>query len=640
MRSAINHLTVYVLVALALLGASPARVFCADADSDLGSLSLSELANVDVTSVSKSTQSLQQAAASIFVITHDAIRASAASNVMEALRLAPNLLVTQLSASSFVIAARGFGGNPVAQSFSNKLLVLIDGRSVYSPLYSGVYSDSVDVPLEDIDRIEVISGPGATLWGANAMNGVVNIITRSAYGSHEDYADLGAGNQTQFGDARLGGALGEGGAIRVYGMGFHRATEELGPGLNARDEWGKAQGGFRADWTHGHDEWTLQGDLYKALEDDPSGQDGLLAGANVIARYRRHEQISDFQAQFYVDQSERFGPLNQGAFVLHTYDLELQESLEMGRNHWVFGGGERLNSYAITDTSTLLFVPAEHRLSLGNVFIEDTLAVSRRVDLTAGFKMEDDPYSGWSSLPDVRLTWLATDRTTYWAAASRAIRSPTPFDTDVVEKIGPMLALRGNHNFDPEMLDAYQIGMRAQPLQALSFALTAFDHEYDKLRTIEPAGPDEFFPLLFDNLLKAQTQGVEFWANWQVRDGWLISPGATWQHEHFTFKPGSSALLGPSTATDDPSIHANLNSTLQLPGKIQLFASLRYVGALPAPALAAYVDADARIARAFGAHWEASIAGVNLLHGERAEFAVPNGERISRSVFAEIRWKR
>jgi len=160
------------------------------------------------------------------------------------------------------------------------------------------------------------------------------------------------------------------------------------------------------------------------------------------------------------------------------------------------------------------------------------------------------------------------------------------------------------------------------------------------LRTIEPAAPGQFFPLQFDNLLKAQAQGVEFWANWQVQDGWLISPGATWQHEHFTFKPGSSALLGPSTATDDPSIHANLNSTLQLPGNFQLFASLRYIGALPAPALAAYVDADARFARAFGAHWEVSIAGVNLLHGERAEFAAPNGERISRSVFAEIRWKR
>src|ERR1700678_4242609 len=199
-------------------------------EEDLTRLSLQDLANVEVTSVSKAPEELQRAAASIYVITHEQIVRSGATRLMDALRLAPNLLVTQTSATNYVISARGFGGNPAAQNFSNKLLMLIDGRSVYTPLYSGIYSDAQDVMLEDVDRIEVISGPGATLWGANAMNGVVNIITRSAYNTKGAYADLGGGNQTQFGDARLGGSVDESGAARLYGLAFHRAAEQLSSG--------------------------------------------------------------------------------------------------------------------------------------------------------------------------------------------------------------------------------------------------------------------------------------------------------------------------------------------------------------------------------------------------------------------------
>lgn len=610
-----------------------------ESDADLGELSLSALANVEVTSVSKTNESLQQAAASIFVITHDAIRASAATNVIEALRLAPNLLITQLTANSFIISARGFGGNPAAQSFANKLLVLIDGRSVYTPLYSGVYADTIDVPLEDIERIEVISGPGATLWGANAMNGVVNIITRPAFGSTGGYADLGGGNQSQFADARWGGALGQSGSGRIYALGFHRAAETLGSGQDAHDGWGKGQGGFRYDFTHDHDDVTLQGDLYRALQDTPSGQDGLLVGSNLLARYQRHEEISDFKAQVYFDQNERVGPAGQGAFVVHTYDLELQEALVLGSHHLVFGGGERLNSYGITSTSTLIFAPEHRNLTLGNAFIEDTLTLSPRLNLSAGLKLEDDPFAGFSPLPDLRMTWMPSSQVTLWAAASRAIRSPTPFDTDVQERIGPMLGLHGIADFRPETLIAYQAGIRAQPLAPLSLSLTAFDHHYDQLRTIEPVAPDAFFPLHWDNLLKAHTRGLELWATWQVQDWWSLSPGVAWQHEDFTFKPGSSALLGPSESTDDPSVHANLESIMQLSNRWRLYASFRYVGALPAPRLGALVDADARLGRTLGEHWEVSVAGSNLLHREQVQFAAPSGERIYRSIAAELRWR-
>jgi iron complex outermembrane receptor protein len=610
----------------------------ASAPADLSDLSLTALSNLEVTSVSKSSESLQQASASIYVITHDAIRASAATNVIQALRLAPNILVTQLTASSYVISARGFGGNPAAQSFANKILVLIDGRSVYTPLYSGVYADAIDVPLEEIDRIEVISGPGATLWGANAMNGVVNIITRSAYSSKGSYADLGAGNQSQFGDARWGDSVGRG-AARIYALGFHEATEQLSSGERAHDEWEKYQGGFRYDFSHDHDDLTVQGDLYRALENDPSGQDGLLVGANLLARYQRHEGFSDFQAQAYFDQNERIGPLNQGGFVVHTYDLELQESLTLGRNRLIVGGGERFYSYGITSTSSLIFEPEHRDLSLGNIFLEDSLALPLRLTVTGGLKLEDDPFSGWSALPDLRFSWLANDRTTLWAAASRAIRSPTPFDTDVLEKIGPMVGLQGASDFRNEKLNAYQFGVRSQPLAQLSLSLAAYEHQYDDIRTIEPAAADVFFPLHWANLLQVEAHGLEFWATWQVAQWLSLSPGAAWEHQRFAFKSGASGLLGPAAATDDPSVHANLDSMIQLPGNVQLYASLRYVGAAPAPALAAYVDADARIGRKIGESWEVSIAGTNLLHGEHLQFAAPNGEKIYRSVLAEIRWR-
>lgn len=472
------------------------------------------------------------------------------------------------------------------------------------------------------------------------MNGVVNIITRSAYSSKGAYADLGGGNQTQFAGARLGGAVDESGAARLYGLAFHRAAEQLSSGEDAHDGWGKAQGGFRYDFTQAHDEITFQGDLYRALQDTPLDQDGLLVGANLLARYQRHEESSDFKTQFYFDQNERFGPSGQGGFVVHTYDLELQEALALGNQRLVFGGGERLNGYEITSTSTLIFAPEHRDLTLGDAFIEDTLAISHRASVTAGLKLEDDPFAGWSPLPDLRLTLLPTDRITLWTAASRAIRAPTPFDTDVLEKIGPTVGLQGNRDLRPEELTAYQAGVRAQPMAPLSFSLTVFDHHYDELRTIEPAAPEVFFPLHWDNLLKADTHGLELWATWQVQDWWSLSPGVAWQHERFVFKPGASGLLGVSEATDDPSVHAGLNSMMQLPGSIQVFCSFRYVGASPEPALAAFVEADVRVARTFGAHWEISVAGNNLIHDEHAEFAAPSGERIYRSVAAEIRWRR
>src|ERR1700733_498192 len=430
---------------------------------ELSGMSLEELANVPVTSVSKSEEPLRTAPAAIYVITHDDIARSGASSVPEALRLAPNLLVTRLSASDYVISARGFGGNPGDQSFSDKLLVLIDGRSVYSPLYSGVYLDAQDVMLEDVDRIEVISGPGATLWGANAMNGVINIITRSADVTDGGLVRAAGGNNEKNGAARYGGKIDDDTSYRIYGMGFQREAMQLPDRSSADDGWSKGQAGFRIDRHTASDSSTVQGDLYRATQNVAQQLDGMIDGANLLGRWKHQfSDQSELQLQAYYDLTERYGPPpGAGAFVLRTYDVELQQSLALGSAHkLIWGAGERINDYDITDTATLLFVPPNRALTLGNVFAQDTVALSSALSATAGIKLEDDPYSGWSALPDARLSWTLNDINQLWAAASRAIRSPTPFDVDVVELLwaGGTVGLTGNPQFQPEKVWAYEIG--------------------------------------------------------------------------------------------------------------------------------------------------------------------------------------
>ena len=556
-------------------------------EEDLTRLSLQDLANVEVISVSKAPEELQRAAASIYVITHDQIVRSGATRLMDALRLAPNLLVTQTSSSNYVISARGFGGNPTAQNFSNKLLMLIDGRSVYTPLYSGIYSDAQDVMLEDVDRIEVISGPGATLWGANAMNGVINVITRASYLTQGTFVDAAAGNQDHDLSARYGGRVNGELAYRVYGAEYHRDAEWVAaPAGSAHDGWYKGQGGFRADWSTDTDSATVQGDIYRGIEQQPMETDGSIVGADVLTRYQHRTERADLQAQAYFDQTERFAAAGGDGYVLHTYDLEIQQGIEAwAHQRVIWGAGERVNSYSIANIGNLLFEPPRRNLTIGDAFIQDTISLGRSLDFTAGFKMENDPYWGWTPLPDLRATWDIGDRTAVWAAASKAIRSPTPFDDDVVEKLtNGSIGLVGNRDFRPEQVKAYETGARIAAADTLSFSLTVFYNDYDDLRTIELSSPATFFPLYWGNLMRGDTYGVEGWANWQVTPWWRLSPGFTALHEQLRFKPGSAGLLGTTEAGDDASSYANLASSMDLSHHVALEAAFRYVGALPDPA--------------------------------------------------------
>jgi iron complex outermembrane recepter protein len=618
----------------------PIRAWGDPAADDLTRMSLADLAKVDVTSVSKASEALQRAPASIYVISHDDIARSGVTSVPEALRLAPNLLVTQTSSSAYFISARGFGGNPDAQNFSNKLLILIDGRTVYTPLYSGIYANTLDVLLEDVDRIEVISGVGATLWGANAMNGVINIITRSSYLTQGGFVDAGAGTQDQLAGARFGARADGETTYRVYGFGFHRGAMELADDSSAHDGWSKGQAGFRADWFTEHDTVTVQGDFYRGTENVLDNSDAFLLGGNLVARYQHHGEISDLQAQVFVDQTEQSAPAGGVAFAVHTYDFELQQAITAGaRNRIVWGGGERVYTYGITNSATLLFDPPDRALTLGNVFIQDTVSISNRLSVILGLKLEDDPFSGWTSLPDVRLSWGVNDHATVWAAASRAIRAPTPFDTEVIEKVAATTFLAADSQFRPEEVRAYEMGWRSQMGSTASLTIAAFYNVYDELRTVDPASATTFLPLYWGNSMRGDTYGIDAWGNWQINDWWRLSPGVSWVREQLVFEPGAIAILGVEQAADDPSSHANLTSSMSFAHHLSFDATLRYVGALPGPALPHYTELDARLGWQASNTVELSVHGANLLHARHTEFPAPTGAQITRSVIAEARFK-
>jgi iron complex outermembrane receptor protein len=253
--------------------------------------------------------------------------------------------------------------------------------------------------------------------------------------------------------------------------------------------------------------------------------------------------------------------------------------------------------------------------------------------------MENDPFAGWTPLPDARLSWSINDRATVWAAASRAVRSPTPFDNEVVEKLGSLTYLQANTRFEPEEVIAYEVGTRAQPSANVTMSVAGFYNVYNDLRTVEPASETAFIPLYWGNLMRGDTYGIDAWAHWQVTDRWRLSPGVTWVRERLAFKAGASQLLGLAQAGDDPSSHATLTSSMNFSHRMSLDASLRYVGALPDPSLPHYYAFDTRVGWQATETVDLSVSGTNLLHARHTEFPPPNGEQITRSALAEVRWK-
>jgi iron complex outermembrane receptor protein len=608
--------------------------------TQLSRMSLEELARVEVTSVSKSAQSLSSAPASIYVVTHEEIRRSGVLSIPEALRLAPNLQVEQINSQEYQIGSRGFGGHLEYQNFSNKILILIDGRSVYNPLFSGVAYDALDVVMDDIDRIEVISGPGATLWGANAMNGVINIITRKAQDTTGALLRASGGNLENAVTARYGSDFGDGDAFRVYAKAFDRGPSELANGDSGGDRWHKVQAGFRVDLgaTSDRHHFTIQGDYQDATENVGVPGDIGFTQHDLLGRWQHDGERADTRLQVYLDRTERGQPPSGVGFELDTYDIDFQQSLRLGeRHHVVWGLGRRYNAYDIESTPTLAFDPGHRTLELTNVFAQDTVVLTDELKLTLGLKFEENSYSGWSTLPDVRLAWSPDDVSLVWASAARAIRSPTPFDTDVIESpdgITPFLV--GDPGFEPEAVNAFELGYRAQPHASISWSLSTFYDDYEDLRTIEPE-PGVFIPLRWGNLMEGSTYGFELWANWQVTSWWRLSPGYRTLRKRLRFSDGASQLLGVEQAGNDPAKRATLKSSMDF-GRWSVDAMLRYVGKLPSPENPSYTELGARVAWHASDSLELSLVGANLLDDRHSEYAMPTARGIPRSVYAELRW--
>ncbi len=384
------------------------------AANDINQLSIEQLANVSITSVSKTAEPLSDAAAAVYVISHDDVMRSGAMSMAEMLRLAPNLEVMQTSPANYQIAARGFNGNSADQNFPDKLLVLIDGRSVYSPLFSGVYWDMQDVLPENVERIEVISGPGGTLWGANAVNGVINIVTRKSGDTEGGYIDLGVGDQVSSAALQYGGSVGDDLTYRLYGKDFYQRANRTAQGTSAQDGWSKPQGGFRLDWTPGNDIFMLEGDAYGGAEAVPGSPNQDISGRNLTAHWQ-HPLNEESAIQFltYYDETER-SAVEGGAFTLDTYDFEVQHNFALGSwNRIVWGAGDRIDQYNIEDrigaANSLLFRPQARTLNLADIFAEDHIPLGSRVQLTVIPGV-------LSPMPSGRLSWKIDDNDLVWAA--------------------------------------------------------------------------------------------------------------------------------------------------------------------------------------------------------------------------------
>ena len=610
-----------------------------DTVDKLRAYSLEDLANLEVTSVSKRGEALGQAPAAIYVITHDEIVRTGATSIPEILRLAPNLRVTQTSSSRYVITARGFNGSPAAQNFANKLLVLIDGRSVYSPLFSGVYWDMQGVPLQDIDRIEVISGPGAALWGANAVNGVINITTRKASETQGGLVDAIAGDRERGVSVRYGGRIGDAITYRIYGQTFLAEHTLLADKSSAHDHWSRPQAGFRLDWTPSDtDTVTVQGDAYDGFEAQLGAPAEDISGRNLTARWTRSWAGGQrLQVQAYYDRVRRGNEVDGAGFVVSTYDLDLQHSFTAGaRNEIVWGGGLRASRYDIAGAGGLAFAPPSGTLNLANLFVQDSIALGPTVKLVVGAKLEDDPYVKAQLLPTARLAWTPNGEVALWAAVSRAIRAPTPFDRDVVETLGTTKFLIGGPDFRSEKLTAYEFGARIQASQRAAFSVSTFYNVYDDLRSIEVA-PGGFLPLRWGNLMRGYNYGVEAWGDYQAAPWWRLSGGASFLDGKFRFAPGSSKLVGVSQAGNDPKYQASLRSSMDLGESLMLDAALRYVSALPEPRVPAHLELNGRLGWNVTPRVQLSISGRNLLHARRQEY--PEGNAIPRSAFVELQWR-
>ncbi|OQW96027.1 MAG: hypothetical protein BWK79_00340 [Beggiatoa sp. IS2] len=638
-------------------------------------LDISELMNIKVTSVAKKPQKLSQSAAAVFVINHDDIRRSGATTIADVLRMVPGLQVAKYNSHSWAISARGFNSY-----YANKLLVLIDGRSVYTPEFSGVYWDSVDTFLDDIERIEVIRGPGGTLWGANAVNGVINIITKSAKDTRGGLITTSIGDEErgsmQF---RYGDALDadKKSFYRVYAKTIRHDDLPIGFYGTYKDSWYRNQAGFRVDGqTQNDDQWTVQGDIYHSGLDEANYQNSAQVGRipvqgwNVLGRWQRQLSAeSDISAQWYYDYYKR-SPLKQG-FSNKTFDFELQHRFHLSqRQEILWGGGYRFQDNYMEDKPGVVRYESDTRQSnLFNLFVQNEIQlVPDEWTLTVGTKFEHNAFTGLEIQPNLRLLWTPLDtHYSVWTAISRAVRTPARNEHDekaefLVAFPPPMnpfypepmeFRFLSNPEIKSETLLAYELGIRSQVTPRLSWDLATFYHKYDDLMVFDH---DMFVEnrIIFEdrrvNGMYGHSYGAELAVDWQPLDDWRLTAAYTFFDMQLQMAPGVEADW---KRIEDKSPHnqLSLRSHLTLPHNWQFETWLRYVGKIDVPlglyrdggSVKAYTTLDARLAWQISKQLEVSIIGQNLLDKQFLESPVdpynPLLNQVQRGVYGQLRWQ-
>ncbi|WP_171013467.1 TonB-dependent receptor [Chitinivorax sp. B] len=570
-------------------------------------LSLEQLGNIEVTSISKKSERLADAAAAIYVITNDEIRRAGVFTLPEALRLAPNLQVARISAFDYAISARGFnGGN------ANKLLVMIDGRTIYSPLHSLVFWDAQDVMLEDVERIEVISGPAGTVWGINAVNGVINIITKSANDTKGNLAQLQAGQSGDSFSARHGGVL-EAGGYRLYAKAFGIPNSVRGGGAVYDDTWRHWQGGFRTDLLRDATQMTIQGDIYRDVIKREMADHARNQGGNLQARWqRKFDSGATLHIQGYYDYTKRYTP---GVYAqrLNMADVDVQYAFSADQDkQWIVGGGYRVADDKVVNSALLAFMPAQRTLQWANLFVQHERPVAQDVRLIAGTKAEYNSYTHIEWLPNLKLAWRATPKSLLWTSVSRAVRAPSRVEVDFYVPGQPPFVLLGGPNFRSEVANTLDFGWRFQG-HRIGLTAVAFTGNYKRLRSadLQPGGRT----IEWGNALHGRVSGLEGWATYEVRENLSVDVSGVWLRERFSGVDVSQMPPG-----NDPRTQWKLGATWRLDDSKSLTVKVRHVGALPAPHVPSYTTLDAHLGWRLSPTVELGLSGRNLTDPRHPEF--------------------
>lgn len=649
---------------------SEARADSIEHPNSVVDFDLEELMDLEAYSVSKKMERLQESGAAVYVLSSEDIKSIGARSLPELLRRVPGLHIAQFNANSWSVSSRGFTGR-----FANKLLVLLDGRSLYTPVFSGVYWEEQDTLLDDIERIEVIRGPGGTLWGANAVNGVINIVTKKAANTKGTYISGGGGTeQRHFSGARIGGALNDNTDLRVYAKHYNRDANRDLEGGAGPDASHAFFSGFRLDWAGSEsDSITFQGDVY----DGSSGQkyfipteeapfqraqlhDDKFHGANVLGRWNKNlSKTSDLQVQLYFDRSERNSALND--YVVDTYDAEFQHSFQMiDSMNFIWGGGYRGIEDEIVTDQFVHYDPTNRNVKVLSAFGQaDIKLIPEVLSLVMGTKLEHNDYTGGEFQPNARLIWVPSSTDTVWAAFSRAVRTPSRVDDDIegdlattpVPGVGLVTTrIIGNDNFDAENLHAYEVGYRTLIANTVKVDLTGFVFDYGNLSSVESVGTDfqngRILNLVqFDNTRSGQTVGGEVTVSFDPTPWWRLQSSYSYAKIDLKIDPTNTDPFGRANAEEDqyPENQATLWSRWKIGSDWNIDAFLRYVDRLSDPDIDAYMELDLKLGYQVSPELEFAILGHDLLHDEHPEFGegffAPSTANLQRGVFAQVTWR-